>query len=81
MAGILGVDDQSDDGSSGAIAITADDVSIYESPALTPGMSVKIQVPLALPYRFGLRATDTSPDGVDAYPVIGDPALLCTGIG
>lgn len=81
FAGVLGVDDQSDDGSSGTIAITADDVSIYASPALTPGMSMKIQVPLALPYRFGLRATDTSPDGVEAFPVIGDPTLLCTGIG
>lgn len=80
FAGVLGVNDQSDDGSSGTIALTADEVSIYQSPALTPGMSMKIQVPLALPYRFGLRATDTSPDGVDAYPVVGDPALLCTGI-
>lgn len=80
FAGVLGVDDQSDDGSSGTIALLADDVSIYQSPALTPGMSLKIQVPLALPYRFGLRATDTSPDPVDAYPVVGDPALLCTGI-
>jgi hypothetical protein len=80
FAGVLGVDDQSDDGSSGTIALLADDVSIYQSPALTPGMSMKTQVPLALPYRFGLRATDTSPDAVDAYPVVGDPALLCTGI-
>ncbi|MBV6729762.1 hypothetical protein [Nocardioides daeguensis] len=80
FAGVLGVDDQSEDGSSGTVALTADDVSIYQSPALMPGMSMRIQMPLALPYRFGLRATDTSPDGVDAFPVIGDPALLCTGI-
>ncbi|MBM0123427.1 hypothetical protein [Pimelobacter simplex] len=80
FSGVLGVDDVSDDGSSGTIALTADDAPVYQSSALTPGMSTKIQVPLSLPYRLGFRATDTSPDGLDAFPVIGDPALLCTGI-
>lgn len=80
FAGVLGVADSSADGSSARIALTAEDAQIYQSPTLTPGMDVRIQVPLALPYRFGIQATDTSPDGVNSFPAIGDPALLCTGI-
>jgi hypothetical protein len=78
--GVLGVADISGDGSSGSIRFTADDVMVYESPTLTPGMDVPVEVALASPYRFGLQAFDTSPEGVESWPVIGEPAFLCTGV-
>ena len=53
---------------------------VYESPQLTPGMDLRIEQPLAAPYRLGLQWLDTSPDGVDGWPGIAEPALLCTGI-
>ncbi|MDN4159979.1 hypothetical protein [Nocardioides abyssi] len=84
--GVFGLDDDSDDGSSGVIAVTADDVQVYETPPLTPGMSLEWTVQLPHPYRLGLQLRDTSPGGseahdeVESYPAIGDPALLCTGV-
>lgn len=78
--GVLGVADISADGSSGSISLAADEQTIYTSATLTPGMDVRVKLPLSLPYRFGIQAYDTSPDGVEAWPVIGDPELLCTGI-
>jgi hypothetical protein len=85
--GVLGLGDISADGSSGTIAFTADDTDIYQSPVLTPGMAVPVAIPLtAKPYRFGIRLTDTTPgattgrDAFEAWPVIGEPALRCTGV-
>lgn len=84
--GVLGVADMSHDGSSGTIAVTADDIVVYESPVLTPGMDISVTVPLALPYRLGLRLLDTTPggtpsrDAVESWPVVGDPGLLCSGV-
>lgn len=78
--GVLGVADISTDGSSGEIDFTADDLTVYESPTLTPGMDVRVQVPLASPYRFGIRAANDSPEGAKSWPVIGDPAFRCTGV-
>lgn len=85
--GILGVGDISADGSTANIAFTADDTTIYESPVLTPGMSLPLVLPLAVrPYRFGIQLTDTTPGGttgrdeVEAWPVIGEPAFRCTGV-
>lgn len=84
--GVLGVADISADGSSGTINLTADDITIYESPSLTPGMEVPVTVSLASSYRFGIQLTDTSPSGttgrddIESWPVIGDPAFLCTGV-
>lgn len=83
---VLGLGDISADGSSGTIAFTADDEQVYTSPALTPGMSVPVTVPLAKPYRFGIQMFDTTPGGttgrddVEAWPVLGEPAFLCTGV-
>lgn len=83
---VLGVADISHDGSSGLIRFTGDDAVVYESPTLTPGMNVAINVALLEPYRFGIQVFDTTPggttgrDAVEAWPVIGDPALLCTGV-
>jgi hypothetical protein len=78
--GVLGVGDVSDDGSSGTIKFTADDQVIYESSSLTPGMDLHVSVPLATPYRLGIQLFDTSPDGMESWPVIGEPELLCTGV-
>lgn len=83
--GVLGLDDDSDDGASGTVAIISDDRPLYTSPMLTPGMAEPVTVALSKPYRLGLRLTDTTPGGTDghdvleAYPSIGDPALLCSG--
>jgi hypothetical protein len=84
--GVLGVGDISADGSSGAINFTADDTIIYQSPSLTPGMDLPVNISLAKPYRFGIQLFDTTPDGttgrdaVESWPVIGEPAFLCTGV-
>ena len=84
--GTVGLDDDSDDGSSGTIAITGDDEPIYQSPSLTPGMELEITIPLTKPYRLGINLSDTSPGGteghdeIESYPAIGVPALLCTGV-
>lgn len=78
--GVLGLSDISDDGSSGTISYTADDRGIYSSPTLTPGMQLQVNVSLATPYRFGIQVLDTSPAELDSWPVIGDPAFLCSGV-
>jgi hypothetical protein len=83
---VLGVADTSGDGSSGAITFTADDAQVYASPALTPGTSVPVTVDMARPYRFGIQLFDTTPggttghDALESWPVLGEPALLCTGV-
>lgn len=78
--GVLGVGDVSDDGSSGTIKFTADDQVIYASSSLTPGMELPVSAPLAKSYRLGIQLFDTSPDGLESWPVIGEPELLCTGV-
>lgn len=78
--GLAGVTDLSDDGSSGTVAVYADDALVWQSPSLTPGMTVPFEVPIALPYRLGLIASNTSATGVKAYAAIGDPVLLCTNL-
>ena len=83
---VLGVADISGDGSSGSITLTADDTQVYASPTLTPGISVPVTVDLAKPYRFGIQLFDTTPggttgrDAVESWPVLGEPAFLCTGV-
>ena len=77
---VLGLSDRSDDGSTGKLSFTADDAHIYESPPLTPGMTVPVAFQLAEPYRFGLIATNTSAEAVAAYPMVGNGELYCTGI-
>ena len=47
---------------------------------LTPGMAVPITLSLALPYRFGLQAFDTSTGAIESWPAVGEPALLCTNV-
>lgn len=77
----LGVTDTSSDGSSATIAFLTDDgTPVYQSPPLTPGMVESVTLPLDLPYRFWVQATDTSPEGPRANPAMGAPAFLCTGV-
>lgn len=78
--GVAGLIDASSDGSSGAIQLFADEAPVWTSPALTPGLAVRFEVPLDLPYRFALLATNTSAPSVKSFPAIGDPELLCTGL-
>lgn len=79
--GELGVRDESSDGSSATITLlTEEDQLLYESPVLAPGNVTKVSLTMAKPYRFTVRATDVSADGVHALPAIGDPFFLCTGV-
>lgn len=80
FSGVAGLWDASADGSSGVIVLHADDDEIYRSKQLTPGVEVRFQVPLARPYRLALQAFNTSAEDLDAWPLIGDPSLLCTGV-
>jgi len=80
FAAVIGGADPSDDGSTGTIRLTADDNLIYESASLTPGMDQRIEIPLALPYRFGIVYDDTSAAGLRGWPAMGDPGFLCTGV-
>lgn len=79
--GMAGVTDLSDDGASGEIILKADEQVVWESPTLTPGMVVEFEVPLdPKPYRFAILAANTSEPDSKAWPAIGDPAFLCTGV-
>ena len=78
--GVAGLVDTSADGSTGTIQLFADEAPAWTSPALTPGAAVPFEVSLNLPYRFALLATNTSAATVKAFPAIGDPELLCTGL-
>jgi hypothetical protein len=83
---VLGVADISGDGSSGLVTLTADDTQVYASPTLTPGMSIPLTIDLATPYRFGIQLFDTTPGGttgrddLESWPVLGEPAFLCSGV-
>jgi hypothetical protein len=80
--GVAGLTDDSKDGSSGAIQLVADDTTTaFSSTTLTPGMDQPFQVDLATPYRLFIEAQKTSPADQAAYPAIGNPELLCTGLG
>lgn len=77
----LGLADTSDDGSTGSIAFTTDEsATVYQSPALTPGTTVPVELALPAPYRFGMQAANTSADDVKAFPMVGNGAFYCTGI-
>jgi hypothetical protein len=78
--GELGVTDKSADGSSAAIQLLADDVTVLASGPLTPGMTQPFNLDLATPYRLAIQAQNTSPADQSAYPAIGIPELLCTGL-
>lgn len=78
---VIGLQDKSDDGSTGTVSFTADDTVVYTSPALTPGMQLDLVRPLSNPYRFGFQLYDTSAGDLDGWPALGEPALRCTGVG
>ena len=81
FSGVLGVTDDSADGSTATISFGTDaDGTIYTSPSLGPGMQTKVTIPLNLPYRFIITARNTSASEAAVNPAIGDPELLCTGV-
>jgi hypothetical protein len=75
-----GVTDKTKPGASATIQLTADDVPVFTSGPLTPGMTQRVELPLASPYRLAVQAQDTSPEGLQGYPALGSPELLCTGL-
>lgn len=82
LRGVVGISDDSADGSSAVVTVTAEETTpVYTSPTLTPGMSVPFQVALATPFRLGVSATRTSLPTLAAYPALATPELLCTGLG
>lgn len=76
--GVVGVTDRSADGSAGAFQLVADDAPVYASPVLSPGTTHPFEVELATPYRLYLQAQRLSTQA--AYPAVGYPELLCTGL-
>jgi hypothetical protein len=78
--GTFGMTDHSADGSSGRFTLLADGEVVYDSPTLVPGVVATPRVSLAKPYRFAIQARNTSTDGVLAWPAIGGPQFLCTGL-
>ena len=78
--GVAGLLDASGDGSNGSIQLFADEVPAWTSPQLVPGAAVPFEIPLSMPYRFALLATNSSAPNVKSFPAIGDPELLCTGL-
>ncbi|WP_162794355.1 hypothetical protein [Nocardioides houyundeii] len=78
--GLAGLADTSADGTSGAVTLSADEQPLWTSPVLTPGVAYPFEVALNLPYRMSLAAANTSAPELRAYPLIGNPELLCTGI-
>ena len=82
LRGDFGIQDDSDDGSSAQIRISNADTGalLYQSPTLTPGMIVHADVPLPAPFRVSIQAVDTSAEGIDAFPGIGSPELLCRSL-
>jgi len=80
--GVVGVTDESADGSSAVLSLVTDETTtVYQSPPLTPGAAVPVQLDLATPYRLAVRAQRTSAPPLSAFPAIATPELLCTGLG
>jgi hypothetical protein len=81
MRGTFGVTDESADGSSATLQILSEGTDqIYSSPALVPGSVDSKMVSLPTPYRISIIGTNTSPDGVSAFPAAGDLEFLCRGL-
>jgi hypothetical protein len=80
IRGDFGVTDDSSDGTSALIALTADDERAFTSGPLTPGMVQRAEVKLDMPYRLSITAAETSSSDLRVYPAIGTPELLCTGL-
>ena len=80
--GLVGVTDDSADGSSAVISLVADETTtVYTSPTLAPGAALPVQLDLALPFRLSVRAQRLSSPAVEVYPALANPELLCTGVG
>lgn len=81
VRGVLGLSDGSADGSSASISLVADETTTpFTSGTLTPGMAQPFEMALDLPYRLAVRMQSSAPAGGRAYPAVGAPELLCTGL-
>jgi hypothetical protein len=82
LRGDLGVTDNSADGSTAQFTVANIDTgaTLYQSPSLSPGAVTKVTLALPMPYRISIQARNTSTNGQVAYPAIGVPELLCTGL-
>ena len=81
IRGVAGVSDKSADRSSAVVSVVADETTtVFTSGTLSPGMAEQFEVDLAKPYRLSIQAQRTSPADQAAYPAIGSPELLCTGL-
>ena len=81
MSGTYGVTDSSADGSTATIQVLSEGADpVYTSPTLSPGAVDTKVVPLASPYRISILGTNTSTDGLLAYPAAGDLQFLCSGL-
>ncbi|MDP2775223.1 MAG: hypothetical protein Q8O61_16850 [Nocardioides sp.] len=81
MQGVFGVHDQSADGSTAKITVLADDQPLFESNALSPGTVQVVSRAMPRAYRISILAQTTSEDPSNyAYPAIGTPQFLCTGL-
>jgi hypothetical protein len=78
--GKAGVTDLSADSSTANIQLFADEQLVWTSPTLPPGMALPFEVTLSSPYRIALLASNTSTAGTRAFPAIGEPELLCSGL-
>ena len=81
MQGVFGVHDASADGSAAEISILTDDEPLFESTTLSPGSVQVVSKAMPLAYRISILAHTTSEDPSNlAYPAIGTPQFLCTGL-
>lgn len=77
----LGLRDDSADGASGTIALSAIDPSnslstLYKSPPLSAGAVVAVDLPLASPYRFAITGQSLTPE-LETTLAVGGASLLC----
>ena len=86
--GAVGVTDSSSDGATGVVTLATiapggTSTPLYTSPDLVAGQTVRVDLPLAKPYRFSIAGQDTTPAVTDgsrqprAYAALGDPEFLC----
>jgi hypothetical protein len=76
LRGVVGLRDDSLDGSSAQVTVLADETTVaYQSPTLVPGAAHPFTIDLGRPYRLTIRAQLGST--VRATPALGAPELLC----
>lgn len=77
LQGIYGLDDSSDTGSTGKVAVLADGALIYEGN-FGVGQSEDVTIGTSGSFRLRFEFDYTSPDD-GAQPAVGNPKVLCEG--